>query len=152
MLIRFSIIFVLTLQVQIAKAQFTNEGIKFFQDLCVSERYYNNSIEIINRYNEYKNRVANLNLSSQLKWDYVREMIKKEDDESFLFRKNRDLKSPATSQAEMIKIKISDMSFDILRHGALIVFAENIDPLNVTRLNRRIVEECQKLVTKHILN
>ena len=87
-------------------------------------------------------------LSNQLKWDYVREMIKKEEDESFIFRKNRDLKSPVTSQTEMIKIKISDMSFDILRLGALIVFAENIDPLNVNRLNRRIVEKLETVVVE----
>ena len=152
MLYRFLIIVLLTFQVQIAKAQFSNEGIKFFQELCVSERYLNNSIEVINRYNEYANRVKNSNLSNEWKWEYVREMIKKEDDELFLIRKNRDLKSPITSQSEYIKRKIIDMSYDILKIGALVVFSENLDPQNGTRLNRRIVEECQKLVTKHILN
>jgi hypothetical protein len=96
--------------------------------------------------------VKNLNLGSKQKWDYVREKLKREDDEIFLSRKNRDIANPVTSNSEMIKRKIIDMTFDISRIGALVVFNENIDPTNSNRLNRRIVEECNKLIANFVIN
>lgn len=152
MKIKYTIIFLLACHLNIVKAQFTNEGVKYFQELCVSERYLNASLEHISRFRDYYLDVKNLNLSSKQKWDYVKEKLKIEDDEIFLSRKNRDITNPLTSNSEFIKRKIIDMTFDISRIGALVVFNENIDLASSTRINRRIVEECNKLISKFVIN
>ena len=152
MRIKYILITLLAFHLNTVKAQFTVEGVKYFQELCVSEKYLNHSFEHISRFRDYYLDVKNLNLSSKQKWDYVREKLKTEDDEIFLSRKNRDIANPVTSNSEMIKRKIIDMTFDISRIGALVVFNENIDPVNSNRINRRIVEECNKLIANLVIN
>jgi hypothetical protein len=142
------IILILIFNTQISKAQTTIHSINSFYDECNSSRYLEFSIARINIYKLYYSKAVLLNLNGKQKWDYVRELINKDDDELFKFRRNRDQSNPATSDSEVLSRKKYDTLYDVMLSGALIIFNENIDPKNIDRINRRIVEECTKMVSK----
>ncbi len=155
MIKNYLIILFLSLPIHTSQAQMSASEINYLYDECKSERFLEFSLARIMIYKLHlqkaellNSRAELLNLKQMNKWDYVREQIAKEDDETFTFRKNRERDDPAKSSFESYLRLRADVTFELMRTVALTVFSENIDPRNSERINRRIVEECMKLVPK----
>lgn len=147
-------IILILLPLHTSYAQMPASEINYFYDSCKSEKFIEFSFARIFLYKLHlkeaellNSRAELLNLKQMNKWDYVREKIAKEEDETFTYRKNRDRNDPAKSKSDFLLRKRTDILFDVMRNGALIIFNENIDLRNTERIERRIVEECMKLVS-----
>lgn len=155
MIKNYLIILFLSLPLHTSQAQMPASEINYFYDVCKSEKFLEFSLARILIYKLHlkeaellNSRAELLNLKQMNKWDYVREQIAEEDDETFTYRKNRDRDEPVKSNADLLLRLRADILYDVMRNGALIVFNENIDPRNSERMSRRIVEECMKFVSK----
>jgi len=148
MLKKYVVTLFLLLSFNMANGQMPNSVFNFLHDGCNSEQFLNFSIARINIYKLYYAEAVLLNLQGKRKWDFVREKINKEDDDLFKFRKDRDQTNPVTSKSEYMFRRKTDLLYDLMINSSLIVFSENIDPKNIVRINRRIVEECIKTLSK----
>lgn len=127
-------------------ANLSVDGIKYFTNFCNQDRYYENSLEMLKRFQQYELLASQQSKDSRITTEIVKELIQKELDESFAYRNSRDKKF--RTEEEILRNKISDLSFDIVRNSSLQVFSEFRYKNDDLRIKRRLYETCSDIVSK----
>ena len=131
-----------------AHANLSNKGIEFFVNLCDRDNFYKTSLEIVRRYQSYQKTAMSLSYDKVVIGEIVKELLFKEDDESFLYRQKRN--KIINNEEDKMKIKLIDLTFDIAQNSALTVFLEYRISGDDVRLKRRLHEACRNQVDKII--
>ncbi len=126
----------------------TTEGKKFFLDICEKDKFYENALEIVRRYQGY-HKIGNEKLRDEkMTFMLVKELIENEEDK--LFKTREDRNRNISDKQELLRYKIADLSFDIVKLSALDVFWEYKSGGDELRIKRRLNERCffhvQKLI------
>ena len=128
---------------------FTAEGEKFLISSCSKDTFYAQGLANVRKYQELWLEWDRQNLDIKIKSALIREQINREEDELFKWRKERDFKISDDSNA-LLRSKILDFTYDIIRVSALEVFNEYRFTVEEIRLVRRLYETCQNNVQKAI--
>ena len=133
-----------------AHANLSNKGIEYFVNLCDRDDFYKTSLEIVRRYQSYQKTAMSLSYDKVVIGEIVKELLFKEDDESFLYRQKRN--KLINNEEDKMKIRLIDLTFDIAQNSALTVFLEYRIGGDDVRLKRRLHEACRNKVDKIINN
>ena len=129
-------------------ANLSAEGIKYFTNLCSQERFTENALQMLKRFQQYEILASQQSKDSRITSEIVKELIQKELDESFAYRNSRDKK--LRSEEEILRNKFNDLTFEILRNSSLQVFSEFGIRGDELRLKRRLFDTCRDSVNKII--
>jgi hypothetical protein len=129
-------------------ANLSAEGIKYFTNFCSQDRFAENSLEMLKRFQQYEKLASQQSKDARIASEIVKELIQKEFDESFAYRSSRDKKP--RSEEEILRNKFNDLTFEILRNSSLQVFSEFRTRGDDLRLKRRLFETCSDYVNKII--